>query len=75
MNYWPAETTSLGELHEPLLQLATELSVTGRKTAATNYGSRGWTAHHNTDIWRQSAPVGDYGHGDPVWSCWPMAGA
>jgi alpha-L-fucosidase 2 len=31
-------------------------------------------AHHNTDLWRQSAPVGDYGAGDPVWAFWPMAG-
>ena len=33
MNYWPAETTSLAELHEPLLTLVEELAVNGRKTA------------------------------------------
>lgn len=75
MNYWPAETTNLGELHRPLLDFIGELSTNGRKTAATNYGASGWTAHHNSDIWRQSAPVGDYGHGDPVWALWPMGGA
>lgn len=75
MNYWPAETANLGELHAPLLQLVEELSVTGAKTAAVNYGARGWVAHHNTDIWRQSAPVGDFGHGDAVWALWPMGGA
>lgn len=74
MNYWPAETANLGELHAPLLQLVEELSVTGAKTADKNYGARGWVAHHNTDIWRQSAPVGDYGHGDAVWALWPMGG-
>jgi alpha-L-fucosidase 2 len=74
MNYWPAETTNLAELHGPLLRMAEDLSVTGRRTASTNYGARGWTAHHNTDIWRQSGPVGDYGHGDPVWAFWPMGG-
>jgi alpha-L-fucosidase 2 len=74
MNYWPAETTNLPELHGPLLKMAEELSVTGQRTASANYGARGWTAHHNSDIWRQSAPVGDYGHGDPVWAFWPMAG-
>jgi alpha-L-fucosidase 2 len=74
MNYWPAETTHLPELHGPLLKMAEELSVTGRRTASANYGARGWAAHHNADIWRQSAPVGDYGHGDPVWAFWPMAG-
>jgi alpha-L-fucosidase 2 len=74
MNYWPAETTHLAELHTPFLDLVTDLAVTGRKTAATNYGARGWTAHHNSDVWRQSAPVGDFGDGDPVWAMWPMAG-
>jgi alpha-L-fucosidase 2 len=74
MNYWPAETANLAELHEPLISLVEGLSVTGAKTAATNYGARGWTAHHNADLWRQSAPVGNYGDGDPVWALWPMAG-
>jgi alpha-L-fucosidase 2 len=74
MNYWPAENTNLAELHGPLLDFIADLAVTGAKTAATNYGARGWTAHHNSDIWRQSAPVGDFGHGDPVWALWPMAG-
>jgi alpha-L-fucosidase 2 len=74
MNYWPAETTGLPELHEPLIAMIEELSVTGRTTAATNYGASGWVAHHNTDLWRQSGMVGDWGTGDPVWALWPMAG-
>ncbi len=74
MNYWPAETAALPELHEPLLTFVSELAVTGARTAANVYGARGWTAHHNSDIWRHSAMVGDYGHGDPVWATWPMAG-
>lgn len=75
MNYWPAETCNLPECHQPLLEFIGSLAVTGKKTAEINYGARGWTAHHNSDIWAQSAPVGDYGHGDPVWAFWPMAGA
>lgn len=75
MNYWPAEVTNLAECHQPLFDLIAELSVTGSKTAATNYGCQGWVAHHNTDIWRQSAPPGDYGRGDPVWAMWPLGGA
>jgi alpha-L-fucosidase 2 len=74
MNYWPAETTNLAECHEPLLTFLAELSQTGRKTAEVNYGARGWVAHHNVDLWRQSSPVGD-GGGDPVWANWPMGGA
>jgi alpha-L-fucosidase 2 len=75
MNYWPAEVANLAELHEPLLKFVEELAVNGRRTAEINYGARGWVAHHNSDLWRQSAPVGAYGQGDPVWAFWPMAAA
>lgn len=75
MNYWPAEVTNLAECHTPLFDLIGELSISGRKTATTNYGCNGWVAHHNTDLWRQSGPVGDYGHGSPVWANWPLGGA
>jgi alpha-L-fucosidase 2 len=74
MNYWPAETTGLAELHEPLLAFIGELAVTGARTASSVYGTRGWTAHHNSDIWRHSGMVGDWGSGDPVWATWPMGG-
>ena len=73
MNYWPAEVTSLAECHTPLFTFIAELSENGRRTAETNYGAPGWVAHHNADLWRQSAPVGAFGAGDPVWACWPMA--
>jgi alpha-L-fucosidase 2 len=73
MNYWPAEVTNLAECHEPLLRFIGELSVNGAETARVNYGARGWVAHHNSDLWRQTAPVGDYGKGDPLWAMWPMA--
>ena len=73
MNYWPAETAALPELHEPLLTFIGELAVTGKRTAAS-YGTRGWTAHHNSDLWRHSGMVGDWGAGDPVWATWFMGG-
>jgi alpha-L-fucosidase 2 len=74
MNLWPAEVTNLAECHEPLFDLIRGLAVNGRKTARINYGCGGWVAHHNADIWRQSAPVGDFGHGDSAWALWPMSG-
>jgi len=40
----------------------------GFSAAAINYGAHGWVAHHNADLWRQTAPVGNYGEGDPVWA-------
>ena len=73
MNYWPAEVTNLAECHQPLLDFIADLSVTGRETARINYDCCGWVAHHNSDLWRQSGQVGNYGEGNPVWALWPMA--
>jgi alpha-L-fucosidase 2 len=75
MNYWLAEPTNLAECHTPLFDMIGDLSRNGRTTAMVNYGCHGWVAHHNADLWRQSAPVGDFGHGDTVWALWPMGGA
>lgn len=75
MNYWPAETTNLPEMHKPLLDFLRPLSVTGSRTARDFYNAPGWVAHHNADIWALSNPVGDYGGGDPVWANWPMSAA
>ncbi|THF79142.1 glycoside hydrolase family 95 protein [Cohnella fermenti] len=74
MNYWLAEPTNLSECHEPLLQFVEDLSVTGEETARIHYGCQGWAAHHNSDVWRQSAPPGNYGDGNPLWANWPMGG-
>ncbi|WP_082562028.1 glycoside hydrolase family 95 protein [Paenibacillus sp. Root444D2] len=71
MNYWPAEVGNLAECHRPLFDLIEDLRITGRKVASIHYRSRGWTAHHNIDLWRTATPVG----GSPSWAFWPMAGA
>ena len=47
----------------------------GKRTAMIYYGCGGWLTHHNVDLWRQTAPVGNYGHGKPRWANWPMGGA
>jgi alpha-L-fucosidase 2 len=57
MNYWPAEVTNLAECHEPLFDLIDDLVVSGAKTAKAQYGARGWVLHHNTDLWRGTAPI------------------
>lgn len=74
MNYWPAEICNMADMHEPLLDYIARLATNGSRTAEINYGAEGWVAHHNSDIWAQTAPVGDYGGGDPVWAYWPMGG-
>ncbi|MFW5685677.1 MAG: glycosyl hydrolase family 95 catalytic domain-containing protein, partial [Spirochaetota bacterium] len=77
MNYWPAESAALPECHEPLFDFLKGLAKRGREVASTNYGARGWVSHHNSDLWRHAAPIGDYGEPgvDPVWAIWPMPGA
>jgi alpha-L-fucosidase 2 len=75
MNYWPAEVTNLSEMHLPLLDFLPALANTGARTAKEFYKAKGWVAHHNSDIWAVSNPVGDLGNGDPVWANWPMGGA
>jgi alpha-L-fucosidase 2 len=70
MNYWPAETANLSECHEPLLRMAAELVENGSRTAEVQYGAHGWVCHHNTDLWRQTAPIDG-----PLWGFWPTGGA
>ncbi|MGD0757021.1 MAG: glycoside hydrolase family 95 protein [Bacteroidales bacterium] len=73
-NYWLAENANLSEMHWPLLTFIKNASVTGAVTARTFYGCSGWVLCHNSDIWAMSNPVGDFGHGDPVWANWNMGG-
>ena len=70
MNYWPAEPCNLGECVEPLTALVLDLAETGARTARVMYGARGWVAHHNTDLWRATAPIDG-----PQYGMWPMGGA
>ena len=56
MNYWPAEPTGLGELHEPLFALTESLVKPGSRTARVYYNARGWVAHVITNAWAFTAP-------------------
>ena len=70
MNYWPAEVCNLAECVEPLISMVQDLSISGARTAQEMYGARGWMVHHNTDLWRASAPIDG-----PAWGMWPSGGA
>jgi alpha-L-fucosidase 2 len=70
MNYWPAEPANLAECVLPLVAMVKDLAVTGAITARTNYGARGWVAHHNTDLWRATGPIDG-----AFWGMWPTGGA
>lgn len=73
MNYWAAEATGLAECLEPLFGLVEALQVSGARTARDLYAADGWVAHHNTDLWGYSRPVG-HGNAQNKWAIWPMAG-
>ena len=69
MNYWPAESGGLGDLVEPLLTMLEECTVAGAEAAREYYGARGWTMHHQSDVWRWTVPA----HGAD--GLWPTGGA
>lgn len=69
MNYWPAEVTNLSEMHDPLIEMVKDLSITGKETANVMYGADGWVTHHNTDLWRITGPVDG-----ATWGMWPTGG-
>ncbi|MBL7971141.1 MAG: glycoside hydrolase family 95 protein, partial [Prolixibacteraceae bacterium] len=69
MNYWPAEITNLAECQEPLFRMVKEMAVNGSETARLMYNRRGWVAHHNLSIWRETFPT----DGNPSWASWNMS--
>jgi alpha-L-fucosidase 2 len=70
MNYWPVDTANMGECIEPLTAMVLDLTQTGARTAKEMYNARGWVVHHNTDLWRASAPIDG-----PFSGIWPTGGA
>jgi len=65
MNFWPSEPLNLAECHTTLFDMISDLATEGRKTAKAHYNARGWVLHHNTDLWRGTAPINASNHG--IW--------
>jgi len=70
MNYWPALVTNLAETQKPFFEFVDGLRERGSKTAREVYGARGFVAHHTTDVWKFTDPIGMTGYG-----MWPMGAA
>ncbi len=70
MNYWLPDAANLPECMEPLIRLVEDVAITGRETARVMYDAPGWVLHHNTDLWRATAPIDG-----PKWGLWPTGGA
>ncbi len=60
MNYWLAESANLSECHLPLFDHLERIKHSGQETARRMYGCRGTVAHHNTDIYADTAPQDHY---------------
>lgn len=71
MNYWPSLNSNLAECKLPLFEFLARLVESGRETARRMYNCRGFVAHHNTDIWADTAPQDIY---IPA-TYWVMGGA
>lgn len=67
MNYWPAETANLSDLHVPFFIFLDSLRSDGRRTAKSMYDARGVVAHFTTDAWFFTEP-----YGQTQWAMWPM---
>lgn len=70
MNYWPAEVCNLGETTDALYHLLMRMQDNGKETAHKMYGTNGFVAHHNTDIWADTQPIDGVPYG-----IWPMGAA
>ncbi|MCB0825109.1 MAG: glycoside hydrolase family 95 protein [Armatimonadetes bacterium] len=70
MNYWPAEVTGLGDLHQPLFDWLKMVADGEGKRMAKNLGSNGFAIAHTSDAWGWAST-----NGQPVWGMWVMGGA
>lgn len=70
MNYWLADPANLADCFDPLITLTEDVAQTGAELARIHYGASGWVLHHNTDLWRATAPIDG-----AQWGLWPMGGA
>ncbi|MGI6264127.1 MAG: glycosyl hydrolase family 95 catalytic domain-containing protein [Acutalibacteraceae bacterium] len=78
MNYWLAEQTNLAECHIPVIEYVAAQMKYGKVIARQYYCDRngdpvrGWTFHHENNIWGNSAPGesgASYAPESAAWAC------
>ncbi|MGB2092006.1 MAG: glycosyl hydrolase family 95 catalytic domain-containing protein [Akkermansiaceae bacterium] len=69
MNYWPAETCNLAELHPPLFDLLKSWMPQG-KDMTRRMGMKGWAMGHSTDVWGSARSMGTR----PLWAATYLGG-
>ncbi len=57
MNYWPADSTGLGDCTAPLYDLIRRTAEKGAVTAKSYYNAPGWMCFHTQNPWGFSAPT------------------
>ena len=70
MNYWPAEVTNISETAWPLIDFMIRIQKNGERTAKEMYDAGGWTMHHTTSPFGQTAL-----HDAVEYGTYPLAGA
>lgn len=67
------EAANLSEMQTPVIDWLEDLAENGAKTAANDFGFRGWMAPHHSDIWAVTSLQGD-GSKRTEWSIFPVGG-
>ncbi|MBP7554728.1 MAG: glycoside hydrolase family 95 protein [Chitinophagaceae bacterium] len=66
MNYWPAEVCNLGDIHLSLIRFIQSLQAPATRSAAVQFGMRGWCINTIVNVWGFTAP-GEH----PSWGLTP----
>ncbi|MEX1238298.1 MAG: glycoside hydrolase family 95 protein [Cyclobacteriaceae bacterium] len=69
MNYWPAESTNLGDLHVSLADFLWAIHQPATRSASLQFGMKGWCVNTVVNVWGFTSP-GEH----PSWGLSPGAG-
>ena len=74
MNYWPVLMSDLASCNLPIVEQTKNICENGRETAKRLYNAKGFVAHHNSDLWAHTTPVGAKRETSSQYAYWNMSG-
>ncbi len=74
MNYWPVLMNDLVSCNLPIIEQTKNISINGAKTARELYHAEGFCAHHNSDLWAHTTPVGAKKMNSSQYAYWNLSG-
>ena len=74
MNYWPVLMSDLVSCNLPIVEQTKNICENGRETAKRLYNAKGFVAHHNSDLWAHTTPVGAKRKTSSQYAYWNMSG-